>query len=688
MPAKKKSGLCGSRPNYRTPCTSSEDRLCNIFTDLPVWNEFFWPVGFELRELSPGKLSFVHVPDARVPLEIRTEEKEAAKLLQRLLAHHRCVVSVDLDCELFKHHQQMICGELRRCESLEKLALRVPCYFTEKSLKFVAKLPQFDRLRELELSRVRFDRRSVVGLSKLLASTQSLTTLNITEQDVGPEDAVAIVEGLKQNSTITKLLINASLLREAHQEANTMFADFLCKNKTLRTLGVTSLFRGASSYFRPIIEPLYQNTTLTELNLIGMNVNSPHYQLITDMLRKNRTLTSFHMVDCFCYNNGRISSPVAMWLEALSKNNALEELTMDLSWIEPEECGSLIGALASHKSLRKVTVQTVRDNCVAHICRAIRETRVPNRFFLDQQQVSEDTAAKLPECRELSRIRIDYSLSPRESELLHDALSQLPTCGHVKSLHLSMRETNFDSSVKSFIEEYITKTTALTELDLCFIANAWTTVERPQRKLLQALSKNKGIRWLSIRGIRFDETETDMLVDMLHSSRTLCYLSFFPDDDDLALLLVRKLSANVSRNFTLLRFDVGLFDAGRIGDKFAIDDVVRRNNALVMRAADFVTGTNHKHCAAAAELVRLHPGLVMKVQELKSIDEDEAVSRIKDSLKDIIELDDFMRLSGVVKNGVSCRRRHDGQKQLTDLNFECWLHIRQYLKFDDILNSK
>ncbi|KAL3238825.1 hypothetical protein MRX96_021855 [Rhipicephalus microplus] len=244
-------------------------RLCNIFTDLPVWNEFFWPVGFELRELSPGKLSFVQVPNARVPLEIRTEEKEAAKLLQRLLAHHRCVVSVDLDCELFKHHQQMICGELRRCESLEKLALRVPCYFTEKSLKFVSKLPQFDRLRELELSRVRFDRRSVVGLSKLLASTQSLTTLNITEQDVGPEDAVAIVEGLKRNSTITKLLINASLLRESHHEANTMFADFLCKNKTLRTLGVTSLFRGASSYFRPIIEPLYQNTTLTELNLIG-----------------------------------------------------------------------------------------------------------------------------------------------------------------------------------------------------------------------------------------------------------------------------------------------------------------------------------------------------------------------------------------------------------------------------------
>ncbi|KAL3188909.1 hypothetical protein MRX96_003062 [Rhipicephalus microplus] len=208
----------------------------------------------------------------------------------------------------------MICGELRRCESLEKLALRVPCYFTEKSLKFVAKLPHLDRLRELELSRVRFDRRSVVGLSKLLASTQSLTMLNITEQDMsGPRTRSRSSRGSNRELDYHETVDRTSLLIEAHQEANTMFADFLCKNNTLRTLGVTSLFRGASSYFRPIIEPLYQNTTLRELSLIGMNVNSPRYELITDMLRKkNRTLTSFHMVDCFCYNNGRISSPVAM----------------------------------------------------------------------------------------------------------------------------------------------------------------------------------------------------------------------------------------------------------------------------------------------------------------------------------------------------------------------------------------
>ncbi|KAH7943537.1 hypothetical protein HPB52_009193 [Rhipicephalus sanguineus] len=51
-----KSPFSGSRLNYRAPCTSSEGRLCDVFKELPLWNEYFWPVGFQLRELSPGQL--------------------------------------------------------------------------------------------------------------------------------------------------------------------------------------------------------------------------------------------------------------------------------------------------------------------------------------------------------------------------------------------------------------------------------------------------------------------------------------------------------------------------------------------------------------------------------------------------------------------------------------------------------
>ncbi|KAH8031644.1 hypothetical protein HPB51_019658 [Rhipicephalus microplus] len=75
-----------------------------------------------------------------------------------------------------------------------------------------------------------------------------------------------------------------------------------------------------------------------------------------------------------------------------------------------------------------------------------------------------------------------------------------------------------------------------------------------------------------------------------------------------------------------------------------------------------------------------------KVQELASVDQYEAVSRIKKSLKSFSELDDFMRLAGVVKCGVTCHSHDDGKKQLVDIGLDCWSLVRQYIKVGDILD--
>ncbi|KAL1471657.1 hypothetical protein MTO96_039816 [Rhipicephalus appendiculatus] len=83
----------------------------------------------------------------------------------------------------------------------------------------------------------------------------------------------------------------------------------------------------------------------------------------------------------------------------------------------------------------------------------------------------------------------------------------------------------------------------------------------------------------------------------------------------------------------------------------------------------------------------LNPGLEEKVQELASVDENEAASRIEKSLKSFSELDEFMRVAGVVKYGVTCQSR-DGKKQLLDVGRDCWLYLRQYIKVGDILDEQ
>ncbi|KAL1483506.1 hypothetical protein MTO96_033138 [Rhipicephalus appendiculatus] len=150
---------------------------------------------------------------------------------------------------------------------------------------------------------------------------------------------------------------------------------------------------------------------------------------------------------------------------------------------------------------------------------------------------------------------------------------------------------------------------------------------------------------------------------------------------------MRKLSPNFSNNYSLLGMRLQLpWHIG--GDWYTVAEVIRRNCSLVTRAAHFVTGRRLRYCAEAAELVHSNPGLVEKVQELASVDENDAALRIKTSLRSFSELNDFMRLAGVVKYGVTCHSRDDGQKQLVDIGRDCWLCIRQYLKAGDILDEQ
>ncbi|KAH8037093.1 hypothetical protein HPB51_008517 [Rhipicephalus microplus] len=117
-----KSYFSGSSLNYRSPCTKREGRPCGVFKDISIWNEYFWQVGLELRELSPAELSLVEVDDAFVPLELAQRKHEAAMLLHRLLVYHRCLVSVALNSSIFEYDRKL-CDALPQSSSLRKLAL-------------------------------------------------------------------------------------------------------------------------------------------------------------------------------------------------------------------------------------------------------------------------------------------------------------------------------------------------------------------------------------------------------------------------------------------------------------------------------------------------------------------------------------------------------------------------------------
>ncbi|KAL3246248.1 hypothetical protein MRX96_057793 [Rhipicephalus microplus] len=75
-----------------------------------------------------------------------------------------------------------------------------------------------------------------------------------------------------------------------------------------------------------------------------------------------------------------------------------------------------------------------------------------------------------------------------------------------------------------------------------------------------------------------------------------------------------------------------------------------------------------------------HPALPELLSELTSVSTAEVAAMVQSCLRSIEGMQEFMRLAGVVNEGVACSAREDGCMQLADLNEYCWSHIRRYIK--------
>ncbi|KAL1483060.1 hypothetical protein MTO96_002130 [Rhipicephalus appendiculatus] len=349
-PVLPKSCISGSIINYRAPCTSGEGRLCEIFGDLPLWNEYFGMVDLELRELSAGELSLVETRSPRMLSGLRAHvvapepRHAAATLLHQLLTQHRCLVSVELnehtlnDCfEL----TSLIRDALRKSTSLRKLELCLPIRRPSVSLGFGGhEWPRHFRTH-YEDPYVHLDHSIFRGLADFLVITRSLTTLDISQLPIEGQSAEDIVCALKWNATITALSVSTLIVSPRVSRNEVVFADYMRKNRTLQSLSMKA--HAMHDLTGLVIEALFASNTLSELNMIQFWLNAKTNQLICSHLEKNQTLRSFNLVRCNLRlpwypsdtglhqmeNFGDVSVTIRPWLVVLTENKTLIELTLN-----------------------------------------------------------------------------------------------------------------------------------------------------------------------------------------------------------------------------------------------------------------------------------------------------------------------------------------------------------------------
>ncbi|KAH8037474.1 hypothetical protein HPB51_011049 [Rhipicephalus microplus] len=389
-----RTSISGSSIDYGATCTSSKGSLCHIFRNLSHWNELFWYVQLELKELSPGELSLVDAcrRSMKCHLDFAPEHvRDAVAVLWNLLTRHHCLVSVNLANHMFDGHREIVCDALRKsANNLRKLELNVETENGQPTPSFLETLPHLKQLQEVKLVGKPFEKTSIRGLPEFLVSTRSLTTLTMPRFCVEGEGLVTIIRALKGNATIKALLVNACLLFGCAVG----FGDYLSENQTLRSLSLTSCHRFAPWEIRCFIGALYRDHSISELSLIDFSLDNNNIKSITRLLCHNRSVRRFHLDRCSWYgyeeelDAGRYkdwprseTGLISPWLTLLAKNKTLNELTLDLSSFSPEQCRSFFEAIARNQSLEKVNVQDFRHEDVAQICRALRDNDVQKRFF-------------------------------------------------------------------------------------------------------------------------------------------------------------------------------------------------------------------------------------------------------------------------------------------------------------------
>ncbi|KAL3213490.1 hypothetical protein MRX96_051678 [Rhipicephalus microplus] len=431
------SSLFGCGINYQAHCTSKEGRPCDIFRNLRFWNAFFWPVGLMLQEVHPGQLSLAETSREDIlTLEGLNHQGMVATLLQHLLRHHRCLVSVHLgDCLLMVHHQ-LISHALVKSPSLRKLRLRLWKWNPRVLQSLATTLPHLKSMEELDCF-IDFAGPFCEGLSEFLVNAESLTTFTLWRPLLDFLGGRIISRGLKRNTTITTISLHMAVNLYGQK-----IAEYVCKNQTLRTL-ILSMNNATfhQRELRLIIRSLFCTTTLSEVRLENFKMNEDNSCLVALLFSKNQSLRDFHMVKGSLYTDAYPPKSALFhpWLVAFCKNKTLERLTMELSCFSAEQCRSLFEALKFNASLNNITVERIQLTAVAETSRAMRDTGVRERFFFSSPCYVENPGVELLKCKDLYNVTVPSNVLSN-SDRFRTTLPILPLCAHVTSLSLTVLE--------------------------------------------------------------------------------------------------------------------------------------------------------------------------------------------------------------------------------------------------------
>ncbi|KAH7943760.1 hypothetical protein HPB52_011333 [Rhipicephalus sanguineus] len=650
----------------KIPCTASDERTCQIVHHLTACNKWLFYNQSQLRE-SAGKRSHLSLVACPSPFlstptaDLHRKRRQANIFLNQLLKTHRCIGEIDLILfprisGAFDRSPELLCDALSQNSSVKVLKLNLNHNRTHEDL--CALISSLVGIEELECEHNGFCPAPLLSaLSALLRATLSLTILKIPELRFDETQAEQFLSALAANSTLKELSIREyEPMRMCPSLVNrSAFADFLSTTCTLNNLTITipssPCYPRARNHWPWILEGLVDNGTIQNVSLGSVILDGDSFALIARIFAQNKVIRTFGMASKRQRPESRQTSTQyesmsERRLQALDENDTLENLRLCFDVWTTQQWKRFFRTLMKKKNMRIATVEvTIYDRpLLPELCKMLRETGAQDKVSLGHCYVGEERG--IVECKAFSRLLARRGQYAKEE--LCGILKLLPSLRHVKFLSLDIAATDLDAGLCSAIAECITVATALEELHLTLRSDEADidAAEHPLKAILASLARNKSFKHLSVLTCHLQSELIEHLADVIKLN-IQAYL-----------------------------------------DWFDVLEVTRRNSGLLVRAAAFVSGARQdRYSACALELMFRHPALPEEVSKQASLSEADAATMVHRALERIQDLDEYMRLSGVVRVRVVCCPCDGARVQLDNLDGQSWAAVRRYLTISDVKES-
>ncbi len=246
--------------------------------------------------------------------------------------------------------------ELGECRSLNfnssKIGVRklgIKLYINPKALQET--FEKIDKLVNdntsltwLDLSSNNIGPEGTKAIAKALENNTSLTSLDLSSNNIGPEGTKALAKALENNTSLTSLILWKNNIGPEGAKA---LAKALENNTRLTSLYLWKNNIGPEGT-KAIAKALENNTRLTSIDLIGNDIGPEGAKAIAKSLEKNTSLTSLNLMR----NNIGPEGAKAI-AKALENNTSLTSLNLESNDIDDDSKGRIYKLLERNRIIRR-----------------------------------------------------------------------------------------------------------------------------------------------------------------------------------------------------------------------------------------------------------------------------------------------------------------------------------------------